>query len=286
MDTNACKAGSCFGTCTDKKPPNLSFSCAACPSGTKGDGKGAKGCTDVNDCTKDPKLKGNPCGAGGSCKDSGRNQYKCTCRGGYTAFPASGLNSQCVHTNACASGAAKCIASATCNHVVNSLPPIYTCACGAGFSGDGRASSIGGNGCRDTDGCKNKRCATLPAGGPGTAPKCVDNPAPASGATCSTCPPGYNANPAGGDTGVCTDKNDCAAGKPSCGPAAKGCQEDGVATNKFKCTCVSGFVFKRVTAKCMLDDSWIKDSGTCSGATTEAKLLANLNALKALVAGL
>ena len=39
------------------------------------------------------------------------------------------------------------------------------------------------------------KCAKLPSGGQGKAPKCTDNAPPSTGGSCGNCPPGYNPTP-------------------------------------------------------------------------------------------
>jgi hypothetical protein len=74
-------------TCLDPTPDgtvNGDVRCT-CPSGYEGDGKvSGTGCTDINECTRNP----NPCGAGAaSCNGtSPPGSYSCTCAAGFTAI--------------------------------------------------------------------------------------------------------------------------------------------------------------------------------------------------------
>lgn len=100
-----------------------------------------------------------------------------------------------------------------------------------------------GSGCTEIDGCKPAPCATLPSGGYGTAPTCTDKKSPQTGATCSNCPAGYNAQPTKpsyGGRGVCTDKNDCSSNP--CGPAFAKCDEGRAGTGLYTCKCTTNFV--------------------------------------------
>ncbi|KAI8518538.1 hypothetical protein Bbelb_045550 [Branchiostoma belcheri] len=90
-----------------------------------------------------------------------------------------------------------CDAQATCTD--NPAPALdATCACNAGYEGDGLAS--GGTGCTDIDACVANPCDAQAT--------CTDNPAPALDATCA-CNAGYEGDGlASGGTG-CTDIDAC-----------------------------------------------------------------------------
>ena len=74
-------------TCLDPTPDgtvNGDVQCT-CPTGYEGDGKvGGTGCTDINECNRNP----NPCGTGvATCNGSSPpGSYSCTCAAGFTAI--------------------------------------------------------------------------------------------------------------------------------------------------------------------------------------------------------
>ncbi|XP_019618968.1 PREDICTED: sushi, von Willebrand factor type A, EGF and pentraxin domain-containing protein 1-like [Branchiostoma belcheri] len=92
-----------------------------------------------------------------------------------------------------------CDAQATCTD--NPAPALdATCACNAGYEGDGLGS--GGTGCTDIDACLANPCDAQAT--------CTDNPAPALDATCA-CNAGYEGDGlASGGTG-CSDIDACLA---------------------------------------------------------------------------
>lgn len=89
-----------------------SYQCV-CPSGYDGNGRGAQGCVDRDDCANDP------CGSGASgCTDNGPDSYVCACRQGYTGAGTP----QCTDID-------ECTQSFTCNEdypCINRSPG-YTC---------------------------------------------------------------------------------------------------------------------------------------------------------------
>jgi len=221
---------STYDNCLCKKQPYKDPSTYSKPAG----------CTDINDCAKTPCSPSGTTLAGAVCTDTGASSYKCTCPAGYSSVGQKNAP-KCSHTDACKSGEDDCVTGAKCNHNSKSPAgkPTHTCTCPSGKTGDGRT---GGTGCKDIDGCKPNPCATLPSGGYGSAPKCTDNKSPRTGASCATCPPGYNANPTKPRSGrpVCVDKNDCSAGP--CGPGGTKCGEGRAGTGQYKCTCGTKFV--------------------------------------------
>lgn len=85
MDTKGCKNAPChkLSSCTDLRPPNTGFKCAACLS-YSGNATGYIGCTDIDDCAKSP-----PCGSKAkatNCTYTGANTYSCKCVSGYQSF--------------------------------------------------------------------------------------------------------------------------------------------------------------------------------------------------------
>ena|GEM_PF-2203421 len=89
-----------------------SYHCT-CPSGYDGNGRGAQGCVDRDDCAN------NPCGSGSSgCTDNGPNSYVCACRQGYTGAGTP----QCKDID-------ECTESFTCNNEYPCInrSPGYTC---------------------------------------------------------------------------------------------------------------------------------------------------------------
>jgi len=199
------------------------------------------GCTDVNDCSKTPCSPTGTTLQGAICKDTGASMYTCTCPRGYKSVGQKN-SPKCAQVDVCKSGEDDCVTGAKCNHDSNSPSdkPRHTCTCPSGKTGNGKKS---GSGCTEIDGCKPAPCATLPSGGYGTAPTCTDKKSPQTGATCSNCPAGYNAQPTKpsyGGRGVCTDKNDCSSNP--CGPAFAKCDEGRAGTGLYTCKCTTNFV--------------------------------------------
>ena len=90
-DTDECDGNPCspLATCKDPTPaapPANDYVCT-CPKGYSGNGKGANGCVDINECAGG----NNPCGSGvatNGCNGlSPPGSYSCTCAAGYTSIP-------------------------------------------------------------------------------------------------------------------------------------------------------------------------------------------------------
>ena len=252
VDTDGCANSPCSSmvSCNDIKAPNTGFMCGKCPSGYEGNGVTANGCKDIDDCKKTMSgtpRNSNPCGTakGTGCFDQGVGKYKCTCALGYTALPVGSASATCTHIDACKSGENDCVTglagptkSATCNHVVQSTAgnPRHTCSCPAGYAGDGKDPKQvkGATGCKNVDGCAASPCPTMPSGGKGTAPKCIDQAPPYTGYTCTACPAGFDKTPKviSGNKKVCVDTNGCT--KSPCDSRA-GCTDVVAPGSGYKC---------------------------------------------------
>jgi hypothetical protein len=73
VSNDACADSPCFDGVACTSLETGAFSCADCPAGYAGDGTF---CEEVDDCA------GTPCGAGGTCTDTG-NSYTCACNEAY-----------------------------------------------------------------------------------------------------------------------------------------------------------------------------------------------------------
>ncbi len=91
-DSDECNTNPCspLAKCVDPTPDGSvtgDYTCT-CPSGYTGNGKGASGCTDINECSGK-----NPCGAGvatNGCNGlSPPGSYSCTCKTGYRSVQTS-----------------------------------------------------------------------------------------------------------------------------------------------------------------------------------------------------
>lgn len=229
----------------------------ACVPGDKTNGK--PGCEDANDCSPV-----NPCGvdptnqeAAGTCADTGRNSYACTCKKG---FRTQGSPATCIQINPCAAGE-----SSDCDDVskcVHTGPGTHRCDCPSGAStGDGRLSGTTG-GCVNVDKCDcGKDCYKCGVGlnkvlfTPSITP-CTDaniaNDTMGQEYWCRAgCPQGTvdAADPADKTMAgrTCTDIDDC-LGKPQ-GPCTAGlpnglydksvkCQDMGATS--YQCACPKG----------------------------------------------
>jgi hypothetical protein len=95
-DTNECNANPCapVATCVDPTPNSAAtgdYVCT-CPAGYTGNGRGASGCVDINECTPT-----NPCGAGTCTNTTPPARYTCACPGGYRSItPAGATGPTCV----------------------------------------------------------------------------------------------------------------------------------------------------------------------------------------------
>ncbi|XP_078685979.1 uncharacterized protein LOC144918808 [Branchiostoma floridae x Branchiostoma belcheri] len=158
-----------------------------------------------------------------------------TCNSGYTlsgvATPTCQADTTwsnpvptCQDIDACLAN--PCDAQATCTD--NPAPALdATCACNAGYEGDGLAS--GGTGCSDIDACQANPCDAQAT--------CTDNPAPALDATCA-CNAGYEGDGlASGGTG-CSDIDACLANP--CDAQAT-CTDNPAPALDATCACNAGY---------------------------------------------
>jgi LruC domain-containing protein len=189
------------------------------------------GCDPLVTCTNPPGQR--VCGA---------------CPAGYSGAGDTG----CVDVDECLAATANCGVNATCTNTAGS----FTCACDAGWEGDGRACvdvdecATDNGGCGEDGICVNSAGSFVCTCGPGfdqVGNRCVDVDECATNhggcsalAACNNypgghaceCLPGYLGN------GVnCTDLNECTTGQHDCGTNA-------VCTNltgTFSCACAGGF---------------------------------------------
>ena len=143
-------------------------------------------------------------------------------------FVPSGGAAPCMDVDECADQTDNCDANATCTNVDGS----FTCACNAGFNGDGVT-------CTDTGDCANDPCAD--AGDANST--CTEG---ATGYTCA-CSAGYSF-----DGATCSDTDEC-VGNP-CDDAqdtAATCTDEAAPATGYVCSCSVGFVSDGVTCNPM-----------------------------------
>jgi len=144
----------------------------------------------------------------------------------------------CTPANPCAAANGGCSAEATCS----AQGEVATCACKAGFSGDGRT-------CTDVD-----ECATA-HGGCAPDATCTNTP---GGRTCS-CKPGY-----AGDGVSCPDVDECATSNGGCAPDASCTNTAG----GHACACKAGYAGDGVTCddvdECATSNGGCSPEATCS----------------------
>ncbi|WP_216627220.1 FG-GAP-like repeat-containing protein [Corallococcus exercitus] len=123
----------------------------------------------------------------------------------------------CADVNECAAGTDNCDENATCTNTVGS----FTCACNAGYEGDGVTCTDINECAAGTDNCNENATCTNTVGS----------------FTCA-CNAGYE-----GDGVTCTDIDECAAGTDNC-------NENATCTNtvgSFTCACNAGYEGDGVT---------------------------------------
>ncbi|WP_437660827.1 FG-GAP-like repeat-containing protein [Sorangium sp. So ce1182] len=123
----------------------------------------------------------------------------------------------CTDVDECALGTDNCDANAACTNTTGS----FSCACNAGYSGDGVT-------CTDVDEC------ALGADNCGANAACTNTP----GSFTCACDPGYS-----GDGVTCTDIDECALGADNCGANAACTNTPG----SFTCACDAGYSGDGVT---------------------------------------
>jgi hypothetical protein len=206
------------------------FTCGDCPAGYSGGGD--TGCVDIDECATneggcDP-LAGCTNKAGGfSCGE---------CPAGYAGSGAGG----CVDIDECATNNGGCDVNAACTDLDGSR----TCACKAGYSGNGTT-------CADVN-----ECATSNGGCHANA-DCTNAP---GSRTCS-CKAGYS-----GDGTTCADIDECATNNGGCHASADCANSPG----SRSCTCKDGYTGNGTACTCAVTTPQCVNSTTqrsCSGNT-------------------
>jgi len=186
-----------------------SFKCA-CRDGFVGDGIGADGCTDIDECGSAPCENG-------ECMDDGPLSYACTCDEGWT-------DTNCdADVNECLTGAHDCHVDGKCVNV----PGAYYCRCVSGFTGDGYT-------CTDLDDCDPDPCDPVHG-------VCKDQGANRYGCICTN-GPNYDLEELGPYSGFappdCSQPtNECLDGTHVCDPNADCFDVYG----SYMCTCNEGY---------------------------------------------
>ncbi|MCP3166344.1 EGF domain-containing protein [Myxococcus qinghaiensis] len=126
-------------------------------------------------------------------------------------YSCQGQPSVCTDVNECTNGTSQCSTNATCTNI----PGGYTCACKAGYTGNGRT-------CTDVNECTNgtSQCSTNAT--------CSNT---AGSYTCA-CKVGYS-----GDGRTCTDVNECTNGTSQCSVNATCTNTAG----SYTCACKGGY---------------------------------------------
>ncbi len=162
------------GACVEQVPMNggPGYRCQ-CPAGYTGNGVGADGCTDVDECMSSSMP--DDCNANADCNGTTpAGSFTCTCRAGYTGNgkgPAGcGDIDECMmNTDGCDDDPNACM----------NMSGTFRCQCPSGFTGDG----IGANGCMNEDACAANPCLNGAA--------CVDQPGGAPTPFTCTCTCGF-----------------------------------------------------------------------------------------------
>ncbi|TSC31749.1 DUF4215 domain-containing protein [Corallococcus sp. Z5C101001] len=212
------------------------------------------------------------CDDGNQLSGDGCNSV-CQVEPGYTC---TGQPTVCTDIDECAAGTDNCDENATCTNIGGS----FTCACKAGYAGDGVTCTDIDECAAGTDNCdENATCTNIggsftcacKAGYAGDGVTCTDIDECAAGtdncdenATCTNiggsftcaCKAGY-----AGDGVTCTDIDECAAGTDNC-------DENATCTNiggSFTCACNAGYAGDGVTCT-NIDDCAANpclNGGTC-----------------------
>ncbi|RKH14836.1 hypothetical protein D7V97_01700 [Corallococcus sp. CA053C] len=144
----------------------------------------------------------------------------------------------CGDVNECAAGTDNCNDNATCTNTVGS----FTCACNAGYEGDGVTCADVNECAAGTDNCNDNATCTNTAGS----------------FTCA-CNAGYE-----GDGVTCADVNECAAGTDNCNDNATCTNTAG----SFTCACNAGYEGDGVTCadvnECAAGTDNCNDNATCT----------------------
>ncbi len=230
-------------------------------------------CADINECASDNGGCGNPqfvicannLGAAATCTDideCATDNGNCGATAAWSCANNYGTPPTCSDVNECQTGTAICDLAADCSNAVGS----YTCACKAGYNGDGKTCTdinecaVNNGGCDGLTVCINTPgsfgCGPCPSGYSGSGllgcadiDECQNGTAGcAADANCSnsagsftcTCKPGFS-----GDGKVCTDIDECLTNNGGCDPAAD-CQNT-VGSNT--CACKKGYVGDGLTCQ-------------------------------------
>jgi hypothetical protein len=245
QDIDGCAGDPCAAgvACTDVPAPGTGYTCSNCPPGYEGDGET---CTEIDGCAS------HECANGSTCQDEPPPSagYTCSCTPGWegalcdqdidgcaddpcfpgvacTDEPAPGTGYTC---DACPAGYEGdgesctdldgCVGHACVNGTCeDEAPPStgYTCLCDTGY--DGTLCD------HDIDGCAGDPCS---AGVP-----CYDVPAPGTGYSCGSCPPGYD------DNGVeCVEIDACEDHQCANGST---CQDEPPPSTTYHCLCTTGW---------------------------------------------
>jgi len=208
-------------TCTNYPPG--SFTCTCNPGYS---GNGAIGnCTTVNECTDNLHN----CDPQADCTDT-EGSFDCTCIDGYYSLNTPpGRSGDCLDVNECLVDTDNdCHQNATCTNLVP--PDRFSCACNAGFVGDGLSCSIPDECADQTHNCDPRAECTKEPGQTGFACNCTtgytDVMTP-DGLTFAALIPGL----------ACTDIDECLI-TPSV------CTDNALCTNtvgSYSCGCDDGF---------------------------------------------
>ncbi|HEY5920588.1 MAG TPA: EGF domain-containing protein, partial [Kofleriaceae bacterium] len=168
------------------------------------------------------------CDDGASTADDGCSA-SCRVEAGYTC---TGSPSTCSDINECATSNGGCSPNASCMNT----PGSFTCACAAGYSGDGVT-------CDDIDECATNN------GGCSANASCANT----AGSRSCACNAGYD-----GDGVACTDIDECATANGGCA---------GTCTNSvgsYTCACPTGFTLDTNGHACNDVDECATDNGGCA----------------------